>query len=67
MAKRGNSAESSVLRVTVSRQSAGLLEQLAKAGLYGRNAAEVAGRFIDRALQEFVDRPRLDVKDETKD
>lgn len=66
MAKRGNVAESAVLRITVSRQSAALLEQLAQTGLYGRNAAEVAARFIDTALQGFVEKPRLSVNADGK-
>jgi len=59
MAKGPNTAESEVLRVTVSAQSARLLEELAAKGIYGRNPAEVAARFIDEALQKFVDTPRL--------
>lgn len=64
MAKAANAVGSSVIRVTVSTQSAELLEQLAARGIYGRNAAEVAGRFIDRALQDFVDAPRLPLNSE---
>lgn len=48
-----------MIRVTVSTQSAQLLEQLAAKGIYGRNAAEVAGRFIDKALQDFVEAPHF--------
>ena len=59
MAKAANASGSAVIRVTVSTQSAKLLEQLAAKGIYGRNAAEVAGRFIDKALQEFVETPRI--------
>jgi len=59
MAKGNNLADSSVLRVTVSVQSEQLLEQLGKRGIYGRNAAEVAARFIDRALQHYVKQPKL--------
>lgn len=47
------------LRVTLSRQSFELLEALAARGVYGRNAQAVAARFVDRALQQFVDRPKL--------
>ncbi len=61
MAKSTNDSESTTVRVTLSRQSIQLLDTLAKKGIYGRNRAEVAGRFIDRALQEFVDPPRLAV------
>ena len=55
MAKASNESESVILRVTLSRQSHNLLEKLARQGIFGRNAAEVAGRFIDQALQSFVD------------
>jgi len=43
----------------LSQQSKDLLEELARRGIYGRNEAEVAGRFIDNALQEFVETPKL--------
>ena len=59
MAKAANASKSTVIRVTVSMQSAALLDQLAAKGIYGRNSAEVAGRFVDEALQKFVDTPRL--------
>jgi len=45
--------------VTLSAQSIVLLRQLAKRGLYGRTPAEVGGRFIEQALQQFVQPPRL--------
>ena len=59
MAKGNNLAGSSPLRVTVSVQSRRLLEQLAERGIYGRNSAGVGARFIDDALKEFVDKPKL--------
>jgi hypothetical protein len=59
MAKGNNAADSRTITVTVSVQSGRLLDQLAQRGIYGRNPAEVAGRFVDKALQEFVDRPKL--------
>ncbi len=61
MAKANNVAPSATIRVTVSRQSELLLEQLAKKGIYGRNSAEVAGRFVDEALQKFVEQPKLHI------
>jgi hypothetical protein len=48
--------------VTVSTRSARLLHQLATQGIYGRNPAEVAGRFIDEALQKFVAAPHLSLE-----
>jgi hypothetical protein len=62
MAKHKNSTTSQTKRVSLSRQSWELLEELAQRGIYGRNPAEVAGRFVDRALQRFVELPRLNVK-----
>lgn len=59
MAKKSNAAASVTVRVTVSAQSARLLDQLAARGIYGRNPAEVAGRFVDEALEKFVEAPRL--------
>ena len=40
-------------------ESEHVLDSLAEKGVYGRNRAEVAGRFIDEALQKFVETPRL--------
>ena len=54
-----NTAESNVIRVTLSEQSVRFLDELAKKGIYGRNKAEVAGRFIDEALQRFIETPLL--------
>ena len=59
MAKAENASKSAVIRVTVSTQSAALLDELATKGIYGRNSAEVAGRFVDEALQKFVKTPLL--------
>ncbi|HEY8225576.1 MAG TPA: hypothetical protein VIG25_09880 [Pyrinomonadaceae bacterium] len=62
MRKTTNTSESGVVRVTLSHQSIRLLDSLAERGLWGRNRAEVAGRFIDEALQKFVDAPRLQLE-----
>ena len=35
---------------------------IAEKGIYGRNRAEVAGRFIDEALQKFVETPRFEIE-----
>jgi hypothetical protein len=59
MAKTPNDAESATIRLTLSRQSVDLLEQLASRGIYGRNAAEVAARMVDGALQAHVEVPKL--------
>ena len=52
-------ATSTSIEVTVSEQTKLLLEQLAGHGIYGRSTAEVAGRFVDAALEKFVEAPRL--------
>jgi len=62
MAKSKNEVVSRTVRVTLSGQSVDLLEQLAQQGIYGRNAAEVAGRFVDNALQQYVGPPKLQLK-----
>lgn len=55
MPKPTNTSKSATIRVTISRQSEALLEKLAALGVYGRNGTEVAARFIDEALQRFID------------
>ncbi|MGH9430739.1 MAG: hypothetical protein ACRD3T_04290 [Terriglobia bacterium] len=64
MAKANNAVSSRTIRVTVSVQSEQLLEQLAQKGIYGRNSAEVAGRFVDTALQQFIEQPKLSLESE---
>jgi hypothetical protein len=61
MSKTSNVAESETVRVTLSKQSVRLLDDLGARGIYGRNRAEVAARFIDEALHKFVDQPRLKI------
>jgi hypothetical protein len=62
MRRTTNTSGSTSVRVTLSHQSIRLLDLLAEKGLYGRNRAEVAGRFIDDALQKFVETPRLEIE-----
>lgn len=57
MSKPQNLVKSDTLRITLSTQSISYLEKLAQEGIYGRNAAEVAARFIDSALQNLVGPP----------
>jgi len=64
MAKTSNTSGSDTIRVTLSHQAIRLLDSLAEKGIYGRNRAEVAGRFIDEALQRFVETPRLQLQKE---
>jgi Arc/MetJ-type ribon-helix-helix transcriptional regulator len=47
------------LRVTLSEKSVDLLEQLTEKGIYGKSKSEVAGRFIDSALQRELEKPHL--------
>jgi hypothetical protein len=66
MGKTKNDAESRTVRITLSGQSVDLLELLAQKGIYGRNSAEVAGRFVDKALQGFVESPMLKLRSKRK-
>ena len=59
MARNENSSDSVSVTVTLSKQSASLLEQIAEDGVYGRSRAEVASRFIDQVLREYIDPPRF--------
>jgi len=38
-----------------------MLGELATKGIYGRNAAEVAARFVDEALRKFAEAPALQI------
>lgn len=62
MARAPNRSPSKVLQITLSEQSNAMLVELARRGIWGRNAAEVAARFIDEALQKFVDAPKLPLR-----
>ena len=61
MARKGNASDGVSLRITVSRQSAEQLDRIAGMGVYGRNAPEVAARFVDKALEAFVTPPQFAV------
>lgn len=61
MSKGPNSTKSTPFKVTVSQQSWLVLQQLAERGIYGRNPAEVAARFIDEQLKNFVETPKFAV------
>ncbi len=56
--KRGNKVGSEQFAITVSSESARLLDEIAKNGIWGRNRSEVAGRFVDRMLESFVEQPK---------
>jgi hypothetical protein len=62
MARTPNAAEGKSLTMTLSRQSLEALEKIAARGIYGRNAAEVAARFVDRALQDLIEFPPITLR-----
>lgn len=62
MAKGLNVIESKTFRITTSAESFRLLHELATKGIYGKNEAEVAARFVERALEEYVERPKLKLR-----
>lgn len=55
MARKGNQSLGVLLSITVSKQSVEALEKLAARGIYGRNTAEVAARFVDSALEKHIE------------
>jgi hypothetical protein len=57
--KTPNASESEKFAITLSRRSCRLLDELAKNGIWGRNRAEVAARFVDRSLEGFVEQPKV--------
>ncbi len=56
--KRGNAIGSENFSITLSLESIRLLDEIAKSGIWGRNRPEVAARFVDRALEAFVEQPK---------
>jgi len=56
--KRGNAIGSEQFAITVSSESARLLDEIARNGIWGKNRSEVASRFVDRALEGFVEQPK---------
>lgn len=57
--KTKNASGSVSIPITLSERSARLLDEIAKNGIWGRNRAEVAARFVDRALEGFVELPKV--------
>jgi hypothetical protein len=70
MARPKNTSPAERFEVRLAAQSVNLLQQLAKRGIYGRSPAEVGGRFIERALEQFAEHPKLrvgtNIRPETK-
>lgn len=62
MARRSNTADSDTLRITLAIQSIAVLEKLAEHGIYGKNSAEVAARFVEERLREFTPKPVVQIK-----
>jgi hypothetical protein len=54
------------INYSLSTQSLYVLDRLADLGIYGKTPGEVGARFVDRALKEFVQRPRFVVKRKEK-
>jgi hypothetical protein len=44
--------------IDISHQSYLLLEKLATYGIYGKDASEVATRFVDERLQQMLESPK---------
>lgn len=59
MARPKSTSPGTRFEVTISGQSVDMLKELATRGIYGRTSAEVGGRFIEQALQQFVEAPKL--------
>ncbi len=59
--RKANAAEGVPITLTLSRQSIQALNQLASMGIYGRGASEVAGRFVDNAIQKMVSTPTITI------
>ncbi len=57
--ERNHGKHHGVVHVTLSVQSIAMLDELAAFGIYGSGRAEVASRFVDKALERFIERPIL--------
>ena len=55
----GDSKYEETINQSLSNQSLYLLDRLAELEIYGETPAEVGARFVDQALEEFVERPRF--------
>lgn len=55
----GDGKYEDTINQSLSNQSLYLLDRLAELEIYGETPAEVGARFVDQALEEFVERPRF--------
>jgi hypothetical protein len=62
MARPKSASRGLRFEVTLAEQSVDILKELATRGIYGRSPSEVGGRFIEQALQQFVEAPKLTTK-----
>jgi hypothetical protein len=61
MGKPKNASGTEQVTLSLSDESVRVLRELAVLGIYGKNEAEVAGRFVDKALEGFVVPPRFEL------
>jgi hypothetical protein len=59
MGKLKNASGTEQVTLSLSEESVRVLRELAVLGIYGKNEAEVAGRFVDKALEPFIVAPRF--------
>ena len=61
MGKAQNRHGTTQVTLSLSEESVNVLTELAILGIYGKNEAEVASRFVDKALEGFVVPPRFEL------
>jgi hypothetical protein len=47
------------LKITLHHLGVRMLERLALMGIFGMDREEVAARFVDEALQRFINNPKI--------
>jgi hypothetical protein len=60
MARSENATSSAQITITVSSQTAQLLEDIAAEGHYGRTRAVVAAGFVERRLHDLIESGSLE-------
>ena len=50
------------LRIVLTTEAVRLLDEMAEAGIYGATRAEVAARFVDQMLMNYVEEPTLQLR-----